>query len=67
MRRVQGIDPHVLSAVLMNNGELEVITGHNGDRIVWKLRCDDAGWTILEQVNHFVFMDCFYPMTYSSS
>ena len=47
MRRVQRINPKVLSAVLLQNGEAEVVTGNDDDRIWWRLRQTENGWKIV--------------------
>jgi len=46
MRRMQGINPSVKSATLLDNGTAEVITGGKGDYTWWLLRRTADGWEI---------------------
>jgi hypothetical protein len=48
MRRMQGIVPRILSAVLLDSNEVEVTTGDEYCVEHWKLRRSEVGWEVAE-------------------
>ena len=55
LRRVQGINPRIVSAVLLNADELEVKTGDAFVALHWKLRRTDEGWQIVDRLGEEVW------------